>query len=137
MKLKTLTAISILFLFGFKTPEKTSNVDLRTFETVLSIDQVNAEKYQLQKSSAGQYFLSRLNKKKNSIYKLSSEKAKLIDESFVESFIHLKYMMPAYDKKCEVQYSLFMRGEEAKICHKEKSKINKSIKIVSLFKKYF
>jgi hypothetical protein len=137
MKLKILTLLFCFISLSFKTPEKTSNNDLRTFETVLSITESRGENYQLKKSSAGQYFLAKVKNKKNNIYKVSEARAKKIDEVFVESFIKLKYLMPPKAGKCAVQFSLLMRGEATKICEEEKDKINQSQKIVSLFKRHF
>jgi hypothetical protein len=137
MKLKILTLLLCFISLSFRTPEKTSNIDLRTFETVLSIGDVVGNTYELKKSTAGQYFLTSVEDKQNNIFKVSEARAKKIDETFVEGFIKLKYMMPEMPGKCIVRYSLLMRGEATKICKKEKDKINQSQKIVSLFKDTF
>lgn len=137
MKLMILTALVCLISLSFKNPIKTSNNDLRTFETILSISEISGDEFKLQRSTDGQYLLSGLKDKNSITHKLSQSKARNIDESFVEGFVKLKYMMPAVDGECKVEFSLFMRGEATTICRKEKNKIAQSKKIVSLFNKYF
>ncbi len=123
---------------SFKTPKKISNTDMRAVPTVLSIKNKEAEKLTLKKSINGQYFLEKSNDSELVMFKLSSSKARKIDEAFVERFINLKYMMtPFSGKKCDIQYELIMRGEKSQVCKVESLKIKESEKLIVLLKKYF
>jgi hypothetical protein len=92
----------------------------------------------LKKSTAGQYFLASVGKNTSPLYKVGHNKAKKIDEDFVEAFINLKYMMTPYSgKDCKKIFALSMRGEGLNICDGEDEKIKKSKKLISLFKDTF
>ena len=93
MKIRsTLLVLTFILSMSFKTPKKISNTDMRAVPTVLSIKNKEAEKLTLKKSINGQYFLEKSNDSELVMFKLSSSKARKIDEAFVERFINLKYM---------------------------------------------
>ena len=139
MKIRsTLLVFTFILSMSFKTPEKINNTDMRAIPTVLSIKNSKAETFSLKKSINGQYFLEKSKKSKSIMFKLSSSKAQKIDETFVERFINLKYMMtPFSGKKCDVEYELNMRGEKSQVCKAEALKVKESKKLVGLLKKYF
>lgn len=120
---------------SFKAPEETSNKDLRSLVPVLSITKMGENSFALKKTSSGQFFLVSKVREKQNMYKLSSGKARIIDEAFVDYFIKVKYMMPVFSgKKCSTLFDLEMRGEKSTICKSELEKENQSKKILSLFK---
>lgn len=110
--------------------EKINNNDLRHVSKVISISEGKST-YEFSKNKLDQLFYESKVGSKFLKKKIDRIEFKKIDDSFVNDFINLKYMMSATPKECKISHTLFMRGESLNVCSSEKKKIEKIKLLIS------
>ena len=140
MKANSVVVFTLLFMLSIPRAEaqandvqnlKTRNNDLRVEHAVFELKSHSDDfQYSLFSSGDNQYFVDY--GEKNKRVKVSSQFAEKVDTEFVKNFIEIKYGMNAFQYKvCKEAFTLVMRGEEHRVCDKEKEKlttINKMVK---------
>lgn len=141
-----LRSFSIIFTFIFSfgvfaqlNPKKIKNNDLRGTKEIISISFSGDKKnlrYFINKSSMGDYQLSQSeNNKTLKSIKLGSDEGQTLDDSFVDKFVTMKYMMEGNLKeKCEKSFDLSMRGEDLKVCSEDAPRMAIVNELINLFK---
>jgi len=141
--LRVALSLYLLLLSGLSlaqyTPKKIENNDLRGKKEILSIQFLENKthfQFLIVQSEMGQFHLEQTEDKKlQKSVKMDTESAQKIDDQFVDKFITMKYMMEKkFEKKCIETYTLFMRGEDLKVCKADTSRMSMVGEIIKLFK---
>ncbi|MEX1099235.1 MAG: hypothetical protein WEB87_02345 [Bacteriovoracaceae bacterium] len=118
---------------------RTDNNDLRGEKALFKVEshRKSNESLTLLMTGDDQYMVDFPEEKasKSSRVKVSNEVAKKVDGEFVKKFIHFKYVLKRKkSKNCRSVFTLFMRGEEQKVCDDEEAKISQLVGIVESLK---
>lgn len=118
--------ILALFTFQAFAQEKISNNDLRTDLELFSIKYKKKKelaKISLKRSKQGSHQLIFGKESEDTSTKIDSQEAIEIDQSFSDTFIHLKYILESnFTKKCKNEIELSLRGEIFQICSDDESR---------------
>jgi len=125
MPLYLLVIFSSFFAFAQgNQPQKESNADIRSNETMFLIHDLKDEAKILLERSANQEYILRYIAKKNveKLQKISSREAQKIDVDFASRFLKCQYELPASEENCKVTLRIMMKGENMDICAKDDKK---------------
>ena len=110
--------------------EPASNSDLRGGRVLFSIDHQDSN-YTLLRSSAGAHSLVTDIKGVNKTEKMDSRSAMQLDDEVSAEFINLKYFMGEVES-CQKFKLVSMRGEQLKLCPKDKRRLVKVADLIKL-----
>lgn len=125
MKIILLTALSLFMSssFAFEQEQPENNNDLRGGKPLLLVEQVDdEEKIELERTSAGDYFLVYTDEDGSHKNKIGRQKAEDLDQRYSSVFLKMQYELPADPKGCDADWKLVLRGEDQRACPKNEQK---------------
>lgn len=109
--------------FAFEQEQPESNNDLRGGKPLLLLEQVDdEEKVELERTSAGDYFLVFTDEDGSHKNKIGRSEAEKLDQRFSSVFLQVQYELPADPKGCDADWKLVLRGEDQRACPKNEQK---------------
>lgn len=125
MQIILLSVLSLMLgsAFAFEQEKPESNNDLRGGKPLLLVEQVDdEEKVELERTSAGDYFLVYTDEDGSHKNKIGRGKAEDLDQRFSAIFLKVQYELPADPKGCDADWKLVLRGEDQRACPKNEQK---------------
>ncbi len=125
MQIILLTVLSLMLgtAFAFEQEKPENNNDLRGGMPLLLVEQVDdEEKIELERTSAGDYFLVFTDEDGSHKNKIGRGQAEQLDQRFSAMFLQVQYDLPADPKGCDADWKLVLRGEDQRACPKNEQK---------------
>jgi hypothetical protein len=125
VKIILLTVLSLMMSasFAIEQEQPESNNDLRGGKPLLLVEQIDdEEKIELERTSAGDYFLVFTDEDGSHKNKIGRTKAEEIDQKYSAVFLKVQYELPADPKGCDADWKLVLRGEDQRACPKNEQK---------------
>lgn len=120
------TGTSQSFAFTTDQPLAEPNLDLRSQQSILSVELVESERaFSLDKTVNGDYFLRQTFQHEDRLIKIAGREASRIDRIFSKHFLSCQFEIPAIEGECKVTLRLKLRSDTQEICLKDEQKTQK------------